>query len=172
MTVIIQKCTVEDLQELQKISIETFTDTFQEHNSPEHLQAYLEKAYHLEQLEAELANPLSHFFFIYSGQEIAGYLKINTGSAQTEEMDEDTLEIERIYVRRKFHKHGLGKQLMQKAIDFALQSRKHRIWLGVWEKNENAIGFYQKKGFVQIGAHSFFMGDDEQVDLIMAKNLS
>ncbi|CEG21252.1 Protease synthase and sporulation negative regulatory protein PAI 1 [Planococcus massiliensis] len=172
MTAIIQKCTVEDLQELQKISIETFTDTFQEQNSPEHLQAYLEKAYYLEKLEEELANPLSHFFFIYSGQELAGYLKINTGSAQTEEMDEDTLEIERIYVRTKFHKHGLGRQLMQKAIDFALQSGKQKIWLGVWEENENAIGFYQKKGFVQIGTHSFFMGDDEQVDLIMAKNLS
>lgn len=171
MTAIIQKCTLEDLQELQKISIETFTDTFQEQNSPKHLQAYLEKAYNLEQLQKELANPFSQFFFVYSGQDIAGYLKINTGSAQTEESGEDALEIERIYVRTKFHKHGLGKQLLQKAIDLALALEKKNIWLGVWEENENAIGFYKKKGFIQTGAHSFFMGDDEQVDLIMTKNL-
>lgn len=171
MTAMIQKCALNDLQELQKISVETFTETFQEHNTPEHLQAYLEKAYHLDQLKQELANPQSQFFFIYIGQEAAGYLKINTGSAQTEESGEDALEIERIYVRTKFHKHGLGKQLLQKAIDLALALEKKNIWLGVWEENENAIGFYKKKGFIQTGAHSFFMGDDEQVDLIMTKNL-
>lgn len=171
MTAMIQKCALNDLQELQKISVETFTETFQEHNTPEHLQTYLEKAYHLDQLKQELANPQSQFFFIYIGQEAAGYLKINTGQAQTEKMDEDALEIERIYVRKKFHKHGLGKQLLQKAIDLALALEKKNIWLGVWEENENAIGFYKKKGFIQTGAHSFFMGNDEQVDLIMTKNL-
>ncbi|ACP12777.1 phage tail protein [Bacillus anthracis] len=39
------------------------------------------------------------------------------------------------------------------------------------EKNENAIAFYKKLGFVPAGSHSFYMGDDEQVDLIMIKTL-
>ncbi len=39
-------------------------------------------------------------------------------------------------------------------------------------KNENAIAFYQKMGFVQTGEHSFYMGDDKQVDFIMTKTLS
>lgn len=168
----IKKCTLEDLQELQAISVETFTETFQEQNSPEHLNAYLEKAYNLEQLERELANPFSHFFFVYSDQEVAGYLKVNTGAAQSEAMGEDSLEVERIYVKRKFHKHGLGKLLLLKAFEMAEELQKKKIWLGVWEDNTNAIAFYQKKGFVQTGAHSFFMGDDEQVDLILTKTLA
>lgn len=167
----IRTCTLNDLRALQEISIETFTDTFEEHNAPEHLQAYLQKAYNLDQLKKELANPLSHFFFIYSGAEIAGYLKINTGGAQSENMNGEALEIERIYVRKNFHKQGLGKQLLQTAFAFTQEMRKKEIWLGVWEKNENAIGFYKKKGFVQTGSHSFYMGDDEQVDLIMTKTL-
>uniref|UniRef100_UPI0034D9567F GNAT family N-acetyltransferase n=1 Tax=Lysinibacillus sp. GbtcB16 TaxID=2824761 RepID=UPI0034D9567F len=46
---------------------------------------------------------------------------------------------------------------------------KQHVWLGVWEKNENAITFYHKMGFVRTGAHSFYMGDEEQIDYIMSK---
>lgn len=167
----IKKCTLDDAVELQAVSKETFTETFQEQNSPEHLNAYLERAYNLEQLEHELANPSSHFYFVLYDQQVAGYLKINTGDAQSEEMGDDSLEVERIYVKKDFQKHGLGKQLLNKAMEVALELNKSKVWLGVWEENDNAIAFYQKKGFVQTGAHSFFMGDDEQIDLIMTKSL-
>ncbi|MEC0789915.1 GNAT family N-acetyltransferase, partial [Bacillus haynesii] len=56
-------------------------------------------------------------------------------------------------------KHGLGKYLFNKAVEIAKERNKKKIWLGVWEKNENAIAFYKKMGFVQTGAHSFYMGD-------------
>lgn len=74
-------------------------------------------------------------------------------------------------MRRKFHKQGLGKFLINKAIEIAREQNKDKIWLGVWEKNENAIAFYEKMGFVHTGAHSFYMGDEEQIDLIMTKIL-
>lgn len=167
----IKKCNLENASELQRISVETFTETFKEHNSPEHLNAYLEKAYNLEALKQELANPSSHFFFVYWDQEIAGYLKVNMDKAQTEAMGSGSLEVERIYVKQHYQKHGLGKALLNKAFEIALDEKKLAIWLGVWEDNTNAIAFYQKKGFVQTGSHSFFMGDDEQVDLIMTKTL-
>ncbi|MEH7749282.1 GNAT family N-acetyltransferase, partial [Neobacillus drentensis] len=103
--------------------------------------------------------------------EVAGYLKNNTNDAQTEEMGEESLEIERIYIKNQFQKHGLGKYLFNKAMEIAMERHKKKIWLGVWEKNENAIAFYKKMGFVQAGAHSFYMGDEEQIDFIMTKTL-
>lgn len=167
----IKKCTFEDLGLLQEISVETFHETFKDSNSPENMKAYLEKAFNLKQLEKELSNIDSEFYFIYSHEEIAGYLKVNTDDAQSEMMGNDSLEIERIYIRKKFHKQGLGKYLINKAIEIAIERNKEKIWLGVWEKNENAITFYKKMEFVQTGAHSFFMGDEEQIDIIMTKSL-
>ncbi|PKH12267.1 MULTISPECIES: GNAT family N-acetyltransferase [Planomicrobium] len=165
------KCTPEHLPELQAISRETFTETFKEQNSPEHLNAYLEKAYNQEQLALELENPESRFYFVHSDDEVAGYLKINVGEAQSEKMGADSLEVERIYVKKKFHKKGLGKLLLEKAFDVAAELEKKKVWLGVWEHNENAIAFYKQKGFVQTGAHPFYMGDDKQIDLIMTKTM-
>jgi diamine N-acetyltransferase len=171
MTINIRKCTLEDSLTLQEISYETFSETFKHQNTPENLKAYLEKAYNLKQLEKELSNPSSQFFFVYFNHEIAGYLKVNTNDAQSEKMGDESLEIERIYVKSNFQKQGLGKYLFNKAIEIAIEQKKAKIWLGVWEKNENAIAFYKRLGFVQSGAHSFYMGVEEQIDFIMTKTL-
>lgn len=171
MDINIVKCTFNHVHELQAISYETFNETSRQQNSPENMQVYLERAFNLEQLEKELANSSSQFFFVYSDNEIAGYLKVNTAEAQSEEMGEDALEVERIYIRNKFQKHGLGKYLLNKAMEIAVECHKKNIWLGVWDRNENAIAFYNKMGFVQTGAHSFYMGDEEQTDCIMTKSL-
>ncbi|PTL38071.1 GNAT family N-acetyltransferase [Alkalicoccus saliphilus] len=171
MSVMLKKCTLDDVSELEKISRETFWETFVHQNSVESMNQYLDRAFHPGQLKKELAHSGSHFFFVYADSEIAGYLKVNTDEAQSEEMGAESLEIERIYVRNKFQQLGLGKYLLNKAIGMAEEFRKRTIWLGVWEKNDRAIRFYEKKGFVQSGSHSFYMGEEEQIDLIMKKSI-
>lgn len=171
MSIEITKCNLEDLQTLQEVSIETFYEAFKEQNSPESMEAYLEKAFNLEKLELEISNISSQFFLIHFNNEVAGYLKININEAQSEEMGDESLEVERIYLKTKFQKHGLGKVLLNKAIEIATDLDKKKVWLGVWEENENAIAFYKKMGFVQTGTHSFYMGDEEQLDFIMTKTL-
>jgi ribosomal protein S18 acetylase RimI-like enzyme len=47
--------------------------------------------------------------------------------------------------------------------------KKDYVWLGVWEKNVDAISFYTKMEFYEAGQHSFRMGDELQNDLIMKK---
>ncbi|PFH88974.1 GNAT family N-acetyltransferase [Bacillus sp. AFS088145] len=171
MTINITKCSSKDSHKLQQIGYETFNETFKDQNTLENMNAYLERAFNLNQIEEELLNQSSHFFFIYFNQTVAGYLKVNTADAQSEVMGDESLEIERIYIKKEFQKHGLGKVLLNKAIEIAEELNKKKIWLGVWEKNENAIAFYKKMGFVHNGSHSFYMGDEEQIDLIMTKTL-
>lgn len=171
MGIRIKSCSQADLQVLREISIETFTETFQEQNTLENMQAYLKDAYTLEKLKKEMEHDHSMFFFIYDDDQLAGYMKVNTDDAQSEEMDADSLEIERIYIRSGFQSKGLGKYLMNKAMDIAETKEKQKVWLGVWEHNAQAIAFYRKNDFVQTGSHSFLMGDDEQTDYIMTKTL-
>ena len=159
------------MRKLQEISYETFNDTFKDQNSPDNMNAYLEKAFNLKKLELELSNIYSQFFFVYYNNDVAGYLKVNVNDAQSEEMGDESLEIERIYIKKKFQKHGLGKYMLNKAMEVAMERNKRKVWLGVWEKNENAMAFYKKMGFVQTEAHSFYMGDEEQTDFIMTKTL-
>ena len=172
MTKHIRKCTFEDLPLLQEVGRETFNETFKDQNSPENMKVYLEEAFNVKQLETELSNPSSEFFFIYVHDEVAGYLKVNVDEAQTEKEGDESLEIERIYIRKEFQGQGLGHHFINKGMEMAKEQNKKKIWLGVWEKNEGAIQFYRKMGFLQTGTHSFQMGDENQTDLVMTKILT
>jgi hypothetical protein len=39
------------------------------------------------------------------------------------------------------------------------------------QKNHKALKFYRRNGFYEVGKHSFWMGDEEQTDYIMRKDL-
>lgn len=156
-----------ELEQLQAISIETFTETFGAANTQENMQKYLQENFGTEKLANELADPDSEFYFAVLDNSVIGYLKINFGQAQTELKDGRAVEIERIYVVKKFHGRQAGQQLCEKAVEAAKAADAQYIWLGVWEENIKAIGFYKNNGFEEFGKHSFWLGDDEQTDIMM-----
>ncbi len=161
-----------DIEQLQLIGKQTFTETFAEGNTEENLQKYLKEGFTIEKLSSELSNLNSEFYFAKLDNKVIGYLKVNFGQAQTELSDRNTLEIERIYVLKQFHEKKAGQILYEKALDIANNSRVEYLWLGVWEENPRAISFYKKNGFVEFDKHIFKLGEDEQTDLMMKLELS
>ena len=168
----ITKCTHTDLAQLVAISRETFWDTFAPFNSAADMDRFLDQAYTPEKLATELENPDSSFYFLKSTTAILGYLKLNRNQAQSETLAENALEIERIYIRASYLRHGYGRYLLQFAEEQARRQQLSAIWLGVWEHNENAKAFYEKMGFQKVGVHDFFLGDDRQQDWLLLKELN
>lgn len=163
----IRKVTLKDLALLQQIGQQTFLETFSAQNSAEDVMQYLAESFSVEKLTEELSNISSEFYFALDGEAVIGYLKVNFGPAQTELQDNHSLEIERIYVLQKYQGRKVGKILYEKALEIAKQKQYQYMWLGVWEKNERAIRFYEKQGFRTFDKHIFRLGSDEQTDLMM-----
>lgn len=159
----------DDLIKLQAISRSTFAQTFDEHNNPEDMQAYLDNSFSAEKLSAELNNQNSAFYFAVDNSinSVVGYLKVNTGDAQSEKKDLDAFEIERIYVDKTYFGKKVGQLLFDKAIDIAKSKKVSYVWLGVWEENHRALAFYTKNGFKAFDKHIFKLGNDEQTDIMM-----
>lgn len=168
----IQKVTLSDIAQLQKIGRQTFSETFSEANSEENMKNYLEEGFSIEKLTNEINNKNSEFYFATFNNEIIGYLKLNFGDSQTELKDHKALEIERIYVSKEFHGKKVGQFLYDKAIQIAKQKNAEYVWLGVWEENLRAISFYKKNGFVEFDQHIFKLGNDEQTDIMMKLKLT
>ena len=168
----IKKVTIKDIDQLQKIGRQTFSETFSEANSEENMKNYLEEGFSIEKLTNEINNKNSEFYFATFNNEIIGYLKLNFGDSQTELKDHKALEIERIYVSKEFHGKKVGQFLYDKAIQIAKQKNAEYVWLGVWEENLRAISFYKKNGFVEFDQHIFKLGNDEQTDIMMKLKLT
>lgn len=167
----IQKVTLNDVNQLQKIGKLTFSETFSGDNSEEDMKKYLDENFSIEKLTDELNNKNSEFYFAKLEDSVIGYLKLNFGESQTELKDNKALEIERIYVPKEYHGQSVGQILYEKAIQVAKQKDTDYVWLGVWEENLRALSFYKKNGFVEFDKHIFKLGNDEQTDIMMKLQL-
>jgi ribosomal protein S18 acetylase RimI-like enzyme len=167
----IKRISSNDVVALQNISSQTFIETFATVNTPENMTSYLTEEFSLEKLSSELINPNIEYYFARIGEVVIGYLKLNFGRAQKELQNENSLEIERIYVSKEYLGKQVGQLLLGKAIAIANDKKLDFVWLGVWEKNQRAIRFYEKNGFVVFDEHLFILGDDKQTDLLMKLKL-
>ncbi|MCG8700109.1 MAG: GNAT family N-acetyltransferase [Bacteroidales bacterium] len=163
----IKKITTNDIHQLQKISRQTFYETFVAENSKADMDKYLNENFSFDQLKTELLNEFSEFYFAMHENEVVGYLKINLGEAQNELKDCNSMEIERIYVSKEFHGKQAGQVLFEKALEISRRENVEFVWLGVWERNYRAQRFYEKNGFIKFDKHIFMLGDDVQTDIMM-----
>lgn len=167
----LRKISVEDIGKLIEISIQTFSETFADTNTPEDLEHYNARAYDEGKLLTELQCENSWFYFAEVNGEIVGYLKVNIGDAQTELEEDDGYEVERIYVLKKYYGTGVGAKLMEFAIEKGRTLKRKYLWLGVFEENLRAQNFYRKYGLTAFSDHTFMMGKSAQRDVLMKMDL-
>ena len=161
-----------DVDVLLALSRKTFYDAFEHLNNPGDFEAYTSQAFTREKLLSEIENPDSQFYFAVIDNEPVGYIKLNYRSAQTEFKEPDAVEVERIYVLASQQGKKIGNQLLDFATDKAKEEKLNNIWLGVWEHNHNAMRFYKRNGFEPFSSHHFWVGNDQQTDILVKKHLS
>ncbi|MEM7103395.1 MAG: GNAT family N-acetyltransferase [Bacteroidota bacterium] len=160
-----------DLDDVVAIGRETFMVTYSGKNTVEEITRHLDVSFHPDRIKAEILNPESTWFFAELESEIAGFIKLNIGKAQTNNPEDNNLEVEKIYLRKNFQGKGLGRAMMDMAVERARAQKVDSVWLGVWEKNPEAIAFYKHYGFRQDGFHPFIFDGELVNDLLMRLDL-
>ena len=82
--------------------------------------------------------------------EIAGHLAVHRGVAPNEAHSGDVA----IIVANQYRGRGVGRLLMETAIDWGRAVGLSRLHLGVFTSNERAISLYRAVGFVEDGVRS------------------
>lgn len=163
--------TKEDAPMVAELSRRTFYDTFAAQNSNEDMDKFMNEQFTQERLMEEVGAPSNIFIIAETGGEAGGYARMREFGAPEILGDLPSIEIARIYALQSMIGKGIGNALMKRCIEIAYEMGKRVIWLGVWEKNERAIGFYTKWGFEKFDEHDFVLGNDVQRDWLMKKVL-
>ena len=165
-----------DAETLADLGARTFDETFAASNDPDRLARYLATAFTPERLAAELADPAAAFWIAVEdagrgpGDDRAvGYAKVASGEVPACVGGPRPVELVRLYVERSALGSGVGAALMTACLEHVQQTGFATIWLGVWEHNLRARRFYDKWGFRQVGAKSFYFADEVQEDLVMER---
>ncbi len=162
---------LEDAVAIRQFAEKTFRDTYTEYNTPENMEHHVAKNFALEQIYKDLQTIDSQYFIVKYEAEIIGFAKLIKDHSTEGLAGRKVVEIERFYVDKTFHGQQLGRKLMGCCVNWSAENNFEVIWLGVWEKNENAMKFYQKMGFEFLGKHTFVLGTEVQTDFTMKLDL-
>lgn len=88
----------------------------------------------------------SAYFVVETDNEIAG----GCGFYPTRGLPEDTCELVKLYISRKYRRNGYGQTLLQKCMQEAKKKGYEKIYLESMPELANAIAMYLKNGFEKI----------------------
>lgn len=172
MNIIIRKADEKDAGLIAAISRETFYDTFAADNSAADMELFMEKQFSIPKLEAEVFDEENKFFLAYDGDTPVGYFKLKHAPHLDLPESPYTVELSRFYARKNSIGKGVGKTMMQFALNAAREMNGKVVWLGVWEHNTRAIKFYESFRFQKFSTQCFILGNDVQHDWLMKREVS
>ncbi len=164
--------TLADAPALSAIGAETFTETFGHHYPDSHLQAFLASAYSLSGAQADLCDPETEILFAERDGRLLGYCKIGACKLPLETGPQPCIELHRIYVRAEAQGLGVGRALIDWAMERALARGAVNMFLGVWSENPRALAVYRARGFEPVGGYKFAVGETLDDEIIMKLRLA
>lgn len=80
-------------------------------------------------------------------------------------------ELARLYVQPRFQRRGIGRALLATAEGHARAAGLRTLWLTAWEGNTQALGFYARCGFEDIGETRHAFEDRSYGNRVLSKRI-
>lgn len=145
MNLRIEKISISEVEKFSEIATRAYFDHYR-HLWYDEGEWYAHKCFNINQLTEELTDAKNEFFFAILDEKYVGFLKIRPEN-QLAGQDGDGFEVERIYLTSEATGRGVGRKLMEFAIEMAQQQNKNYVWLKAMDSSQNAIRFYESLGF-------------------------
>jgi GNAT superfamily N-acetyltransferase len=155
----------DELNLVQELAYRIWPSTYSEILSQEQMAFMLNWMYSIETLEKSYVS--DHCFFaIFDENQAVGFLDVELNCPET-----SGIKLPKIYVLPEKQGLGLGKKLLNFAIDFGNKQGLHQVILQVNRYNK-AVDFYLHAGFEIIDEQDFDIGNGYFMnDFVMQKSL-
>ena len=155
----------DELSVVQELAYRIWPSTYSEILSQEQMLYMLNWMYSIETLEKSTESD-HHFFDIFDGNQAVGFLDVELNCPEPNGM-----KLQKIYVLPEKQGLGLGKTLLNFAIDFGKKQGMRHLSLQVNRYNK-AVDFYLHAGFEIIDEQDFDIGNGYFMnDFVMQKSL-
>lgn len=165
----ISEASEKDLPIIQDIAYKTWPSTFGEILSPKQISYMLNMMYNLDALKEQI-NEKKHVFLLAKDETSQTYL--GYVSYELNYKGAPLTKIHKIYLLPASQGKGVGRLLIDKVAERAIQQANNRLGLNVNRYNK-AIQFYERMDFVVVGREDIDIGDGFLMeDFIMEKPLN
>ncbi len=169
----VRVATIDDADDLAKIAEHTFRESYTSVNSAADMNAHCTQYFGRAQQSSEILDQTQTILLLERDDLLGGFAQLCWHKAPSCDIQAKwPSEILRFYLDQPLHGTGAAQALMTSVFEEAKKTETDVLWLGVWEQNFRALGFYRQQGFLAVGEHTFQLGADRQRDLIVATHLN
>ena len=168
-TIALRAATAADIPVLCELGARTFRETYRAINDPREVDEYADAHFTPAEVAGWLDTPAAVTLLAHLDGAPAGYAHVRRGAVAACVADRGAVELSRLYLLASAHGRGIGAALMRRALDEAAALGGRTLWLGVYDRNEKAVAFYESWGFAQVGTHDFEFGGRIYADPVMVR---
>jgi len=143
-----------DCQNLAALSIQVWLHTYATDGIRKEISNYVLSTFTEQSFVDLIEAPNSEIYVYIKKENLLGFIVVNLESFFKQESN--GYEICTFYVQEHFHGQGIGKNLLNEI----KKNHGEIFWLSTWVHNTEAINFYKKYGFKDIGSVYFELGDE------------
>lgn len=158
----VRRSTADDAAALAALKLaafrETFLDGFAVPYPPADLALFEAESYGEDRVRAELTDPSHATWVAEHGARLIAYAHVGPAKLPHPEASADQGELYQIYALNAAQGMGVGRALMNVALDWLAAVMPGPVWLGVWSGNARAQAVYARRGFVKVGEYGFLVG--------------
>lgn len=159
--------TIEDISLIQALSAEAWPKAFAGILSEEQIRYMMEMMYSTEALEKQIGEQGHIFLLAKEGSDYLGYL-----AYETDYENGTGTKVHKIYLLPSAQGKGVGRALIEKAVEIARTAENTHLLLNVNRENRKAIGFYERMGFtIDHREDNDIGGGFWMIDYVMTKPL-
>ncbi len=159
----------EAANELARLWAETFRQAYASVHSHANVEAYCAVNYSAERARLALSDPKQVCKFAYRDGEPTGLYVLKRHDCPIA-LQGESMELKQLYVLASEYGTGLGRVLMEDAIDSARVSGARHLWLAVADTNRRAQAFYLKHDLAPLGSGPILdVGTDRLSSTILAR---
>ncbi|MFT3664733.1 GNAT family N-acetyltransferase [Piscinibacter sp.] len=158
----------DDAGALASFASQAFSDAYRDLDDAREIAEYVAGHFNVPAVLALIGDPLATTVLAERGAELAGYAVIARTEPPTCVPGPQPIELARFYLADRFIGQGHGAQLMRAVHREASRLGAGTLWLGVYDRNVRAIGFYERSGFTRCGGKDFLFAGRVYVDPIYA----
>jgi diamine N-acetyltransferase len=161
----IRPAKLSDVPALSALAKRTWSDAFRDGISSDDEAAELEET----RSETYFANALRQKTILVAEEDgaLLGYVQFGGVAIPEAQAQPGDQGLQRLYVETALQGRGLGRRLMEAALQHPRLEEAKRIFVQVWDKNERAVRLYESFGFQKVGTTTFTIGSEVMEDLVM-----
>lgn len=145
----------EDISTVQQLAREIWEEHYLPIIGQQQIDYMLDLFYATEKIQKELEDGV-FWEILYLENEAIGYLVC--------EVEEENIQLSKLYLKSKVRGKGLGKFLIDRSKEIAKENNKNSIRLNVNKNNTQSIAFYERVGFLKVEEGVFDIGNGYFMD--------